>query len=93
MAVSDLRSVSSRAQLEARPSARLAPHNKSRRVPWPSILYHLSFSFCILLIAALLVGSAWGLGEQAWRTVDGQRRWNIVILVAAYFALVRATAP
>jgi len=28
------------------------------------------------------------LGEQAWHT-GGERRWDIVILVAAYIALVR----
>ncbi|ORX35570.1 hypothetical protein BD324DRAFT_630699 [Kockovaella imperatae] len=51
-----------------------------------SILYQSSFYFFILVIAALLVGSAWGLGEQAWKTGDA-RRWNIAILVAAYVAL------
>ncbi|TXT08682.1 hypothetical protein VHUM_02810 [Vanrija humicola] len=34
-----------------------------------------------------MVGSAWGLGEQAWRT-DHQRRWNVFALVAAYVAFV-----
>ena len=52
-----------------------------------SFLYHSSFYIFILIIAVLLVGSAWGLGEQAWRTRD-HRRWNIVILVAAYIAIV-----
>jgi hypothetical protein len=40
----------------------------------------------ILIIASLLVGSAYGLGEQALRT-GGQRRWNLFVLVAAYVAL------
>ena len=52
-----------------------------------SILYQTSFYFFIVVIAALLVGSVWGLGDQAWKTADA-RRWNIVILVAAYLALV-----
>ncbi len=53
-----------------------------------SVLYHTSFTFFLLLLAALLMGSAWGLGEQAWRT-DHQRRWNMFAMVAAYAAVVR----
>ncbi|TXT05167.1 uncharacterized protein COLE_06487 [Cutaneotrichosporon oleaginosum] len=51
-----------------------------------SVLYHTSFTFFLLLLAALLMGSAWGLGEQAWRT-DHQRRWNMFAMVAAYAAV------
>ncbi|KAK4685852.1 hypothetical protein P7C73_g4285, partial [Tremellales sp. Uapishka_1] len=53
-----------------------------------SILYHTSFYFFILLTAVLIIGSAWGLGEQAFRSA-GQRRWNIVALVGGYVALAR----
>lgn len=52
-----------------------------------SVLYHTTFYFFILITAALLVGSAYGLGEQALRT-GGQRRWNLFVLSAAYVALV-----
>ncbi|GMK59718.1 hypothetical protein CspeluHIS016_0803240 [Cutaneotrichosporon spelunceum] len=52
-----------------------------------SALYHTSFTIFILILAALLMGSAWGLGEQAWRT-DHQRRWNLFAMVAAYAAVV-----
>ncbi|OCF74427.1 hypothetical protein I204_04802 [Kwoniella mangroviensis CBS 8886] len=51
-----------------------------------SFLYHTSFYLFILIIAALLVGSAWSIGEQAWRN-GGQRKWNIFVMVAAYVAL------
>ncbi|WWD16955.1 hypothetical protein CI109_101387 [Kwoniella shandongensis] len=51
-----------------------------------SILYHTSFYLFILIIGVLLVGSAWGLGEQAWRT-GHQRKWNIIVLVGSYVAL------
>lgn len=52
-----------------------------------SVLYHTTFYFFILITAALLVGSAYGLGEQALRT-GGQRKWNLFVLSAAYVALV-----
>lgn len=52
-----------------------------------SVLYHFSFTFFLILLATLLVGSAWGLSEQAWRT-DHQRRWNMFALIAAYVAIV-----
>ncbi|ORY26356.1 hypothetical protein BCR39DRAFT_541490 [Naematelia encephala] len=51
-----------------------------------SILYQTSFWLFILILLVLLVGSAWGLGTQAW-TTGGERRWNIVILTAAYVVL------
>nr|XP_018262665.1 uncharacterized protein I303_04144 [Kwoniella dejecticola CBS 10117]OBR84823.1 hypothetical protein I303_04144 [Kwoniella dejecticola CBS 10117] len=51
-----------------------------------SFLYHTSFYLFILIIAVLLVASAWGIGEQAIRN-SGQRNWNIFVLVAAYVAL------
>lgn len=54
-----------------------------------SALYHTSFTFFIILLAALLCGSAWGLGEQAWRT-SHQKRWNMFAMVAAYAAVVSA---
>ncbi|WRT68131.1 uncharacterized protein IL334_005106 [Kwoniella shivajii] len=73
-----------------RPNADARRRKKHRFTPtlrvFSSFLYHTSFYLCILVIAVLLVGTAWGLGEQAWRT-GGQRRWNIVILVAAYVVL------
>lgn len=56
-----------------------------------SALYHASFTIFILILAALLTGSAWGLGEQAWRT-DHQRRWNMFAMIAAYVALVSVSA-
>lgn len=59
----------------------------SARHRFQSFLYHTSFTFFILILSALMVGSAWGLGEQAWRT-DHQRRWNVFALVAAYVAFV-----
>lgn len=59
----------------------------SRPGRWQSVLYQLSFTLCILILAAVLTGSAWGLGEQAWRS-GGQRRWNIVIISGAYVAVV-----
>ncbi|KAE8539205.1 hypothetical protein D1P53_004298 [Cryptococcus gattii VGV] len=48
-----------------------------------SVLYHSSFWLCIIIETALLVGAAWGLGEQAWHT-GPQQGWNIVVLAAAY---------
>ena len=70
--------------------ARRKPPKKRRRFTLEtlySILYQVSFSLFILITAALLLGSAWGLGEEAWRT-GGQKRWNIAFLVAAYVSLV-----
>ena len=52
-----------------------------------SSLYHATFALFILIVASLLVGSAYGLGQQAVRT-GGQRRWNLFVLIAAYVALV-----
>jgi hypothetical protein len=60
---------------------------RRRRRRIGSYLYHASFGLFLLILGALLVGSAWGLGEQAWRT-DHQRRWNMFALIAAYIALV-----
>ncbi|KAK8864729.1 hypothetical protein IAR55_001985 [Kwoniella newhampshirensis] len=81
------------ATASARPNAPIPPTRRKRDKPplfsirrISSILYHSSFYLFILIIATLLVGSAWGLGEQAWRT-GGQRKWNIVILVGSYVAL------
>ncbi|WVW84336.1 hypothetical protein I302_106370 [Kwoniella bestiolae CBS 10118] len=51
-----------------------------------SFLYHASFYLFILITAALLVASAFSIGEQAWRN-GGQRKWNIFVMVAAYVAL------
>ncbi|KAK1923952.1 hypothetical protein DB88DRAFT_258962 [Papiliotrema laurentii] len=51
-----------------------------------SVLYQFTFYFFIILIGSLLIGSAYGLGQQAVRT-GGQRRWNMFVLVAAYVAL------
>jgi len=68
-------------------SATKSKRSQHIRFPWQSTLYQLSFTFFILLIAALLVASAWGIGEQALRTAGGQKKWNIVVLVAAYVAL------
>jgi hypothetical protein len=78
------------------PHSRPSPKSRTntttaRNVPWArlqSILYLSSFYIFILVISVLLVASALGLGEQAWHT-GGERRWDIVILVAAYIALVR----
>ncbi|KGB76721.2 hypothetical protein CNBG_2559 [Cryptococcus deuterogattii R265] len=57
-----------------------------------SILYHSSFWLCIIIETALLVGAAWGLGEQAWHT-GPQQGWNIVVLAAAYavFLIITVT--
>lgn len=52
-----------------------------------SVLYHSSFWLCIIIETALLVGAAWGLGEQAWHT-GPQQGWNIVVLAAAYAVFV-----
>ncbi|WVF71095.1 hypothetical protein IAT40_005892 [Kwoniella sp. CBS 6097] len=51
-----------------------------------SFLYHSSFYLFVAIIATLLVGSAWGLGEQSWRT-GNQKSWNLIVLVAAYVVL------
>ncbi|OCF31983.1 hypothetical protein I316_06369 [Kwoniella heveanensis BCC8398] len=51
-----------------------------------SFLYHTSFYLFVAIIATLLVGSAWGLGEQSWRT-GNQKSWNLIVLVAAYVVL------
>jgi hypothetical protein len=72
------------------------PHKpKKRRRPalkiFYSVLYQFTFYFFIILIGSLLIGSAYGLGQQAVRT-GGQRRWNMFVLVAAYVALVSAQA-
>ncbi|WWC88951.1 uncharacterized protein L201_003866 [Kwoniella dendrophila CBS 6074] len=87
-------SSSSRRNLELPPnSTRPKPKPKRKRkrfLPtsrgFSSFLYHTSFYLFILLIAVLLVGSAWGLGDQAFRN-DDQKKWNIFVLVAAYVAL------
>lgn len=57
-----------------------------------SVLYHSSFWLCIIIETALLVGAAWGLGEQAWHT-GPQQGWNIVVLAAAYavFLIITVT--
>ncbi|KAL7413288.1 hypothetical protein BDY24DRAFT_389560 [Mrakia frigida] len=61
-----------------------------RRTPlriFQSVLYHSSFAFLVFLTLVAVAGSAWGLISQAWNT-GGQRRWNIVILVAGYGAVL-----
>lgn len=69
-------------------AGRARPRLRTRRAfPWRSVLYQISFGLFLVLIAAMLVGSAWSLGEQAWRT-GGQRKWNIVFLAGTYLALV-----
>lgn len=63
--------------------------SRPRTFPWSrlqSLLYLSSFYLFIVFIAVLFVASAWGIGQQAWRT-RGYRRWDIVILTAAYIAL------
>lgn len=60
---------------------------RKRGANWRYVLYQFSFSILIVLLAVLLTVSAYGIGEQAFR-VGGQRRWNIVVLSAAYFAIV-----
>ncbi|WVN87690.1 uncharacterized protein L203_102878 [Cryptococcus depauperatus CBS 7841] len=63
---------------------------KYEEVSWTqirSVLYHSSFWLFIVIITILLVGAAWGLGEQAWRT-GGQKNWNTVVLVTAYAVLL-----
>nr|KIR88113.1 hypothetical protein I308_01167 [Cryptococcus tetragattii IND107] len=57
-----------------------------------SVLYHSSFWLCIIIETALLVGAAWGLGEQAWHT-GPQQGWNIVVLAAAYAVFIMKTMP
>lgn len=52
-----------------------------------SFLYHTSFSLFILILAALLVGAAWGLGEQAAKSSHASR-WNLFALCVAFAALV-----
>ncbi|BEI85645.1 hypothetical protein CcaverHIS002_0510460 [Cutaneotrichosporon cavernicola] len=64
-----------------------ARHRGKRGERVRSALYHTSFTIFVLILAALLMGSAWGLGEQAWRT-DHQRRWNLFAMVAAYAGVV-----
>ncbi|UOH83283.1 hypothetical protein LQV05_006005 [Cryptococcus neoformans] len=57
-----------------------------------SFLYHSSFWLCIIIEIALLVGAAWGLGEQAWHT-GPQQGWNVVMLSTAYavFLIISVT--
>lgn len=52
-----------------------------------SVLYHASFILFLLILGALLVGAAWGLGEQAAKTTH-QRRWNLFALCVAFAAIV-----
>lgn len=52
-----------------------------------SFLYHTSFSLFILILAALLVGAAWGLGEQAAKSSHASR-WNLFALCVAFAGLV-----
>ena len=69
--------------------------SRPRTFPWSrlqSLLYLSSFYLFIVFIAVLFVASAWGIGQQAWRT-RGYRRWDIVILTAAYIALVSSPSP
>lgn len=62
------------------------PH-RTRAQLWGSVLYHISFYLFLLIVAVILAGAAWALGEQAWRK-GGLRRWNLIIIVAAYIILV-----
>ncbi|WVQ99763.1 hypothetical protein IAU59_006905 [Kwoniella sp. CBS 9459] len=86
--------ISTPASSQARTKARWTPHQSRRRhrrcMPtargFRSFLYHTSFYLFILVIATLLVGAAWGLGEQSWRT-GSQKSWNLIVLSAAYFVL------
>jgi hypothetical protein len=45
----------------------------------------------IVLTAGAVGGSAWGLVTQAWAT-GGQRKGNVVILVAAYASVVSSSS-
>jgi hypothetical protein len=64
-------------------------HIPRRYSPVRSGLYQTSFALVVLITAVVLTSSAWGFGEQAWRS-GGQKRWNIVIVVGAYVAIVCA---
>ena len=78
---------------QPRPTAQLGhgrshPHRRYLTGPrLRSILYHSSFYLFCVLEAVLLVGTAWGLASQAWHGTRN-RRWNIVLLTAAYVAVV-----
>ncbi|WVR06719.1 hypothetical protein IAU60_003751 [Kwoniella sp. DSM 27419] len=77
------RPIGSQKQLKKQRSGRrCAPSWRRLR----SVLYHGTFWLFVVIIAVLLVGSAWGLGEQSWRTGD-RRSWNLIVLVAAYVVL------
>ena len=69
-----------------------ADHIPRRKSPVLSALYQASFALIVVVTAVVLVASAWGLGEQAWRS-GGQRRWNIVIVVGGYVAIVCVSIP
>ncbi|CAD6576460.1 MAG: hypothetical protein TREMPRED_001684 [Tremellales sp. Tagirdzhanova-0007] len=77
---------------QPRPTAQLGhgrshPHRRYLTGPrLRSILYHSSFYLFCVLEAVLLVGTAWGLASQAWHGTRN-RRWNIVLLTAAYVAV------
>jgi len=57
-----------------------------------SALYHTTFYLFIFIVAALVVGSAYGLGEQAVQS-GGQSRFNLFVMVAAYVTVVSVAAP
>ena len=73
-------------------AAKEPDHIPRRASPVRSALYQASFALIVIITAVVLVASAWGLGEQAWRS-GGQRRWNIVMVVGAYVAIVSELAP
>ncbi|EJT97864.1 hypothetical protein DACRYDRAFT_58608, partial [Dacryopinax primogenitus] len=57
---------------------------RSNGMAW---IYHVSFFLFVILTAIAVVGSAAGLVAQAWFT-GGQRRWDVVIVVGSYIALL-----
>lgn len=60
---------------------------RSGSARFKSWLYHISFYLFVMVTAVVLVGSGWGLIEQALRT-GGQKFWNLVIVGASYAFVV-----
>ena len=73
------------------PSRPASPQPKKRRRSplrvFQSAVYHTTFYLFIIIVGCLVVGSAYGLGEQAVQS-GGQSRFNLFVMVAAYVVVV-----
>lgn len=76
-----------RKPIRSKPKQPSRPSRSRRSSIWHTFWYQGSFAGLIFILACLLVISAYGIGDQAFRT-GRQGRGNVVILAAAYVAVV-----